>query len=76
MNEQLNELQRIAILRDLKRRPELAHVARMLYFITLATGAVVEPDTPPIFLKIAKELIDDHHKRQNFLMALDVAVQR
>lgn len=71
----IDDLQRIAIMRDLKRRPELAHLARVLYFITVPVGTIVE-ETPYIYLKIAKELLDDPSKRQNFLMALDIGVVR
>jgi len=71
----LEDLQTLVIARDLSRRPELAHVAKMLYFVVNNTPPVAN-DIPPLFLKLAKELVDNQQKRQNFLMALDFAVVR
>lgn len=67
------ELTAIIIARELNRRPELQHLAKVLQLI-VGTEPVVG-EVSPIYVSLAKQLIDDKAKRENFLVALRVCVK-
>lgn len=67
-----NDIATIAITRDLARRPEIAHLARVLQ--SLVPRDVQHP--APLYLHMAKTLIDDKDKRAILLLTLDVCTTR
>lgn len=66
----------IAILkRELSRRPDVVFIARFLQSLTPSTEAVEPNDVAPIFLRLAKVLIDDPAKRSLLQSALDTVAR-
>jgi hypothetical protein len=64
-----NEFQQIVIARELAHRPEVRHLARVIY---MTATDPVETETPPLYINLAKQLIDDKAKRDQFLVALEM----
>lgn len=69
MTDNLNEFERVAISRDLVRKPEIKFLAGVLY--NLATGDVDKSDIPPVYVMIAWRLITKPHARDLFKQALE-----
>ena len=68
-----DDLKTIAITRDLARRPEIAHLARVLQsFIPNDVGSPASP----LMLHLAKTMIDDKARRDLLLLTLDVCVRK
>lgn len=68
-----SDLVTAAITRDLARRPEIAHLARVLQsFIPNDAGSPASP----LVLHLAKNMIDDPVKRAMLLLTLDVCVRK
>lgn len=67
----------IAILkRELSRRPDVVFLGRFLQSLTPTEAVAIDPnDVAPLFLRLAKTLIDDSAKRALFQSALDTVAR-
>jgi len=64
-----DDIATIAITRDLARRPEIAHLAKVLQsFVPNQAGTA----TSPLFIHLAKVIIDDVNRRSNLLTAIEI----
>lgn len=67
------DIQNAIILRELSRRPDLAFLGRILQ--GLISTDPVDSQPSPIFIRLAKELIDNEHKRNMFIIALETVMK-
>lgn len=70
-NDDLNEFERIAITRDLVRKPEIKFLAGVLY--NLATGSVDKTAIPPVYVMIAHRIITRPSARAIIIQAIEAA---
>jgi hypothetical protein len=68
------DLQNAIIMRELARRPDLAFLGRILQNLLPTTDSVTEQPSP-IFIRLAKELIDNKQKRDMFVIALETVMK-
>lgn len=70
-NDDLNEFERIAVSRDLVRKPEIRFLAGVLY--NLATGSVDKTSIPPVYVMIAHRIVTRPEARAVLLQAIGAA---
>lgn len=68
------DIQNAIIMRELARRPDLAFFGRIIQNLLPTTDSVIEQPSP-IFIRLAKELIDNKQKRDMFVIALETVMK-